>query len=303
MSHKGFTLIELLIVLAIIASLSAILLPVFATAREKARQATCLSNCRQIGEATLQYEQDFDEQFPPSQNQSGTWCQLLAPYAENVPGNNLVDEGAITESYMHCPSDVGQLHVSYAINGFLTDDPDQNPCPTCYLGLASDTPPYTSLGIAATQVDCPAEVVLAGDSVEVFNGAPSEQTALVPSDFVRVENINAAITGTSSTTGPCNRGMDTGGSQVTDACVTYLGGTYLPQNLGDGIDMTVSIPNEPAESWVQKAPDYRHSRNGSVSGFCDFVFVDGHAKAVAFGNLKTYNLIPNETPAQRAMYP
>ena len=62
---SGFTLIELLVVIAIIAILAAILFPVFAQAREKARQASCLSNLKQLALASMQYIQDYDEQFYP----------------------------------------------------------------------------------------------------------------------------------------------------------------------------------------------------------------------------------------------
>src|SRR5689334_1543195 len=63
-AQNGFTLIELLVVIAIIAVLAAILFPVFAQAREKARQAACSSNLRQIGLAFQMYMQDYDELLP-----------------------------------------------------------------------------------------------------------------------------------------------------------------------------------------------------------------------------------------------
>jgi len=80
---KGFTLIELLVVIAIIAILAAILFPVFAQAREKARQSTCLSNCKQIGLAIQMYIDDNDEGFPLM------WCNASAPgpWTSDIPAN------------------------------------------------------------------------------------------------------------------------------------------------------------------------------------------------------------------------
>jgi prepilin-type N-terminal cleavage/methylation domain-containing protein/prepilin-type processing-associated H-X9-DG protein len=86
--YRGFTLIELLVVIAIIAILAAILFPVFAQAREKARASACLSNLKQVGMATRMYTQDYDEVLVPSYlyNSSTTWewwFTLLQPYVKN----------------------------------------------------------------------------------------------------------------------------------------------------------------------------------------------------------------------------
>lgn len=78
-SPNGFTLIELLVVITIIAILAAILFPVFAKAREKARQASCTNNQRQIATAILMYVQDNDETFFPELS-SSAWSTLLTPY-------------------------------------------------------------------------------------------------------------------------------------------------------------------------------------------------------------------------------
>ncbi|MCE5240984.1 DUF1559 domain-containing protein [bacterium] len=91
--RRGFTLIELLVVIAIIAILAAILFPVFAKAREKARQTSCLSNLKQWGLAAMQYAQDFDERLPKHGTKCGgaganqlDVCQLnkMQPYVKNT---------------------------------------------------------------------------------------------------------------------------------------------------------------------------------------------------------------------------
>jgi prepilin-type N-terminal cleavage/methylation domain-containing protein/prepilin-type processing-associated H-X9-DG protein len=89
--HKkrgGFTLIELLVVIAIIAILAAILFPVFAKAREKARQASCQSNLKQLALGALMYAQDYDECLPMAfiGNPGGPyvrWFELINPYVKN----------------------------------------------------------------------------------------------------------------------------------------------------------------------------------------------------------------------------
>jgi prepilin-type N-terminal cleavage/methylation domain-containing protein/prepilin-type processing-associated H-X9-DG protein len=89
---RGFTLIELLVVIAIIAILAAILFPVFAKAREKARQASCLSNTKQMGLAIMQYVQDYDEAYPPCKQHIdtspytyvSTIITLLTPYMKSM---------------------------------------------------------------------------------------------------------------------------------------------------------------------------------------------------------------------------
>jgi prepilin-type N-terminal cleavage/methylation domain-containing protein/prepilin-type processing-associated H-X9-DG protein len=71
--RTGFTLIELLVVIAIIAILAAILFPVFAQARDKARQTGCLSNLKQVGTALMLYGQDYDERMPATCNYGRGW--------------------------------------------------------------------------------------------------------------------------------------------------------------------------------------------------------------------------------------
>src|SRR5579871_5464664 len=115
--RRGFTLIELLVVIAIIAILAAILFPVFAQAREKARQTSCLSNTKQMSLAVLQYIQDYDENYPMGvQNDwNNSWPVLVQPYVKSIQVFRCPDDGnntqpAWTDGWAGVP-------ISYACNG------------------------------------------------------------------------------------------------------------------------------------------------------------------------------------------
>lgn len=128
--RKGFTLIELLVVIAIIAILAAILFPVFARAREKARQTSCLSNLKQLGLAFMSYTQDYDERMPLAPDagalSSHWWHHSLVPYIRN-------------EQIYKCPSD-NTLTYAYGYN---------------YRHLRTNA--STGAGISIAQIDRPAE--------------------------------------------------------------------------------------------------------------------------------------------------
>jgi prepilin-type N-terminal cleavage/methylation domain-containing protein/prepilin-type processing-associated H-X9-DG protein len=102
----GFTLLELLVVIAIIALIAALLFPVFASAREKARQISCASNEKQIGLGYLQYMSDYDEKVPEPRG----WTGFVYPYFQNV-------------QVFKCPDDTPNATVSYMINDQLSGNP------------------------------------------------------------------------------------------------------------------------------------------------------------------------------------
>jgi len=146
---SAFTLIELLVVIAIIAILAAILFPVFAKAREKARQASCLSNTKQIGLGIMQYTQDFDELYPERQlnglGENGDWEVTIAPYVKSV-------------QVMVCPSNPSKSNGSYAPGFFASYAANRGT--DCPFHDTGDNPNTTSL--AALQ--SPANTILVVES-------------------------------------------------------------------------------------------------------------------------------------------
>lgn len=141
----GFTLIELLVVIAIIAILAAILFPVFAQAREKARQTACMSNIKQVGLALMMYAQDYDETLclgftqysDGAQTIARDWSVDLAPYiksgdptsgAKVIAGVLRKDLYTASQPFYQCPSkppsrDTRGFRRGYAYNWWLAKSP------------------------------------------------------------------------------------------------------------------------------------------------------------------------------------
>ncbi|MEA3399737.1 MAG: type II secretion system protein [Armatimonadota bacterium] len=151
----GFTLIELLVVIAIVAVLAAILFPVFARAREKARSITCTSNIRQITVGTLMYAEDYDERFPsreagwgpgPSHpewiwSQPGAWCVKILPYVKNRQVFVCPNATAGNDGYMRA------YKLSYEHNDYLVHHPSGIPTVGPHPGLSLSIPPEPSITV------------------------------------------------------------------------------------------------------------------------------------------------------------
>jgi prepilin-type N-terminal cleavage/methylation domain-containing protein/prepilin-type processing-associated H-X9-DG protein len=139
--RTGFTLIELLVVIAIIAILAAILFPVVAQAREKARQSGCLSNLKQIGTGIMMYTQDYDEAYPcnwfgslwPStpDGRAYKWMDAIYPYVKNEQVFTCPSDGGASKTYIHysrLPKASEKNWGSYLTNTAYWDNgPGQSP--------------------------------------------------------------------------------------------------------------------------------------------------------------------------------
>lgn len=156
--NKGFTLIELLVVIAIIAILAAILFPVFASAREKARQTSCMSDEKQIGIGLLQYIQDADESFPCGAGSSGQqygdgrgWAGQVYSYVKTVNVFVCPDDQSTGTSYL------GPYYVnSYGYNRNLVTLPTTNGTSTTngIVGIAAESSPAMTVMLSEVVNNC-----------------------------------------------------------------------------------------------------------------------------------------------------
>ena len=183
MKRNGFTLIELLVVIAIIAILAAILFPVFAQAREKARQTMCLSNHKQMGSATRMYLTDYDEMwftpwfdFRPLNN--GHWHFRISPYIKSGTGDTWESytEQARSSEIRICPSGIARA-FNYSMNVHFSPVVWDNSCPfgpgRCYIADSDAILTH------------PAETIVYGDGTQItargWNGASSANFCWWPS--------------------------------------------------------------------------------------------------------------------------
>jgi prepilin-type N-terminal cleavage/methylation domain-containing protein/prepilin-type processing-associated H-X9-DG protein len=243
-TRRAFTLIELLVVIAIIAILAAILFPVFAQAREKARQSSCASNEKQLGLAIIQYTSDYDGTFPIGWNQgeyiNGAWPIRIAPYVKNL-------------GVFVCPSDAkggeaswAGIKASYAANGYISTNsypfPLQGPMGFQGTGFIDN------VSLNDSQIVRSAESILL-----------TEKHSAAADNLPDPDGQNPPL---GNTTGMTSRSV-IGGDPMS-----WAGWAYAPL-----------IPNG-----SRAEAKYPNGKNGGVSvhggQMANFLFCDGHVKAM-----------------------
>lgn len=255
--RSGFTLIELLVVIAIIAILAAILFPVFAQAREKARSITCNSNMRQIGLAILQYVQDYDEKMPngiyrdtSSHQSTGTkslggagWAGQCLAYIKSA-------------GIFHCPDD-STAQVASTFNNTVEN------YPVSY-GLNSNI-----VGYGDAQFQSPASTVMAfeiqGDpaAIEYADEGFSEEGQPVVRFGSTPPTIALSATGNGVDAGDNGGGgynfLNAGAADTTAKWATGL--FYNTARNGEGTYFTADSTSVPVHQ-----------------GGANYLFADGHVK-------------------------
>ena len=272
-SAQGFTLIELLVVIAIIAILAAILFPVFAQAREKARQASCLSNTKQVGLAIIQYVQDYDESLP-----SGRMVYATSTTTPTVPGIGWA--GGV---------------YPYSKSGQVLRCPDDPTTPTAASGTTPVGYPVSysynfnlANGAALASMNAPASTVLLTEvKGDTANAVTAAETPLSSSGFssstgdgINVLYYKDQAVGAASP----NAGVVVYDSGVPGGYTCVSGSTPIPPSgltCSGGFSITV--------------PKGRHNE-GSI-----YAMGDGHSKFMRGGSVSAGANASSTTDAQGAV--
>jgi prepilin-type N-terminal cleavage/methylation domain-containing protein/prepilin-type processing-associated H-X9-DG protein len=258
--RSGFTLIELLVVIAIIAILAAILFPVFAQAREKARATTCVSNENQLGLAMIQYQQDNDEKFPAglfidigqqigpqayTYGQSGMgmgWAGEIYPYVKSTGVYKCPDDSTTAAPEKN---GTASYPVSYAFNAFLPGQADNvttAPATTVALYEVADD---------AVVVNDPLEGTEDGGTTNANGGNPYILSA-VGDGYPAVPPYGDFDI--QSSAGTCVNGTCSGGYASPGPAAPAVGGSY-----------------------ARHRPQANTGRSG-IGGGANYLMADGHVK-------------------------
>lgn len=185
-SKQAFTLIELLVVIAIIAVLAAILFPVFAQAREKARQTSCLSNLKQIGLATSMYALDYDESVVHTElggdkgdENERYWGDMLQPFLKNWNMLTCPSAGGQAVKFKNGAGSFSeQWAYHYGINDITDDSPSCTPSGS---SNGPDSPYCTHIGVAGqalSTISYPSETILIADSLPANSDSGDVSTGI-----------------------------------------------------------------------------------------------------------------------------
>jgi prepilin-type N-terminal cleavage/methylation domain-containing protein/prepilin-type processing-associated H-X9-DG protein len=291
----GFTLIELLVVIAIIAILAAILFPVFAKVREKARQTTCVSNEKQIGLATIEYIGDYDDVYPDYEfgsRSGGTseydWSQAIQPYIKNGTAVGGAGTYSNVNGIWTCPSfptePLGGFleYSSYRVltDVFMIDFPDGNFAPGAD-SVGGQILPGFFHPITQNAINAPADHVMlfeGGLNGAYCWGGPAAAFMSTNENVAQTGNAFPVITTSWATAGQSPLGAHTNIADTADSDsrpgdgMFGAGCWYFPAGDGAAPDLD---------------PRYRHN------GVGNFLFCDGHVKGVKKGTLSYATNISN----------
>jgi prepilin-type N-terminal cleavage/methylation domain-containing protein/prepilin-type processing-associated H-X9-DG protein len=251
---NAFTLIELLVVIAIIAILAAILFPVFAQAREKARAISCLSNEKQLALGILMYVQDYDDTFPLAFDEAAGWTGTswpvrIDPYIKNLGVFHCPDDGLNGPAPAPPSYPWEGVFISYAVNG--------------YYGPWSGTS-FQELGVMATSGYDPGWLSMQSATNAKIQ-RPAESILLTEkfaSDARTANNLSGNPYGTFD--------QVSGFGPNSVIAGTEYGGGWGEQNIPNSTQPVTTV--------------FGSGQNGGVSahhtGMANFAFCDGHVKSM-----------------------